>query len=169
MDILHDLSELAGVKPLSRLQLASPASGAASPLSNSPLALEQLNIPGPGARVTVRTQRVLAPAKCKVLSISADRREWWLALQHGLKMRLFIHSQALLPHAYAQCRVDDVLSAGQLLFTLSPACLQQHAQLTVNLVSKQRDQALYAHSGPVRAGDDSLFTVLTLPSTSLSS
>ncbi|RUO34911.1 hypothetical protein [Aliidiomarina soli] len=143
-------------------RILSPANGVASALSESPLALDRLAIPGPGARIKLRTQRILAPARCKILSVSADRCEWRLALNKSLQLRLLLSSSAALPLANSPCQPGDIVTPKATLFTLTPEALRQDPVLTLNLLSEQTKLGLFVHSGQHRAGEDVLFSLIEL-------
>lgn len=156
---VHLLSEFPAEPRLA--QIMAPATGRVSPVDNAPYAIHQLGLLGHGVICTPNTSRLCAPARCRIMQVSPDRRIWVLAMPGKLKLRLEINTQAPcpLPLANASASVGDVCDSGTPLCVLTTQCMQHQPQLVLTVSANNADIALLPHYGKAMVAQDAILSI----------
>lgn len=147
------------------LQLLAPVTGPSYHLKDSPYAVDQLCLHGAGGWQRPRTQKVLAPARCKLLKLSPCRSYWTFALNKSLRMHMQIKAQSDLPLAHALIEPGTLLQAGQSFATISANALKQRPMvvLTLQQVKSTTPLAVSWQTGQLSAGEDGILAVHAIP------
>ena len=147
------------------LHLLAPVTGQSYHLSESSYAVDQLFLQGAGGWQRPRTQKILAPARCKLLKVSPCRSHWTFALNKVLRMHVQIKAQSALPLAHALIKPGTLLQAGQSFATISAEALKQRPMvlLTLQQVASTKPLALSWQTGQLNAGEDGILIVHALP------
>lgn len=151
-------------KPL--LHLLAPVSGESYHFSESPYAVDQLSLQGAGGWQRPRTQKVQAPARCKLINISACRSYWTFALSKSLRMQIQIKAQCELPLAYALVPAGTLLQAGQSFATISAGALKQFPMVVMTVRQVQSTTQAVAgiwRCGQRSAGEEPILSLYTIP------
>ncbi|MCC5878271.1 MAG: hypothetical protein JJU03_00030 [Idiomarina sp.] len=147
------------------LTLLAPVTGESFAMAASPYAVDQLYLQGAGGWLRPRTQKLVAPARCKLLKISPCRCLWTFALSKSLRLYVQIKAAGELPYAHQQVKVGTLLRAGQTFATLSATVLKQHPMvlMTVQQVKSTTPLAISWQCGPLSAAEDPIIKVYRIP------
>lgn len=152
-------------KEKSLLHLLAPVSGESYDLKTSPYAVDQLSLQGTGGWQRPRTQKILAPARSKLLNVSACRSYWTFALSKSLRMQIQIKAQCELPLGSAVVPAGTLVQPGQRVATISAEALKHSPMvvLTVRQLDISQPMAAAWRCGPRTAGEEPILSLYAIP------